>query len=109
MKFPGLIATVAFSVCGFVVFGWNSALSAQQTRPTNIRVQLPTVSFFNLRTVVSVPDAGVMSLGGVSRSASGSSRWWPCLGQAVSKSKSRKPEFRQQCRRARSHYHQQRD
>lgn len=67
MKFPGLIATVAFSVCGFVVFGWNSALSAQQTRPTNIRVQLPTVSFFNLRTVVSVPDAGVMSLGGVSR------------------------------------------
>ena len=38
MKFPGLIATVAFSVCGFVVFGWNPALSAQQTRPTNIHV-----------------------------------------------------------------------
>ena len=73
MKSPGLIATVAFSVCGFVVFGCNSALSAQQTRPTNIPIRLPTVGFFNVRTVVSVPDAGVMSLGGVSRSASGSS------------------------------------
>lgn len=73
MKSPGLIATVAFSICGFVVFGSNSVLSAQQTRPTNINIQLPTVGFFNVRTVVSVPDAGVMSLGGASRSASGSS------------------------------------
>lgn len=77
MKFSGFIATFAFSVCGFVVFGWNSELSAQQTRPTNIPIRLPTVGFFNVRTVVSVPDAGVMRLGGVSRSASGSSSQGP--------------------------------
>ena len=40
-------------------------------RPTNISVQLPVVSIFNVRTAVSVPDGGTMSLGGVSRYSSG--------------------------------------
>ena len=35
-------------------------------------VQLPTFRFFNVRTVVSVPDGGTISLGGVNRSSSGS-------------------------------------
>ncbi|MGY8746974.1 MAG: hypothetical protein ACKVHR_02805 [Pirellulales bacterium] len=30
-------------------------------------VQFPVVSFFNVRTAVSVPDGGTMSLGGISR------------------------------------------
>jgi hypothetical protein len=34
-------------------------------------VQLPTQSFFNISTVVKVPDAGIMRLGGVRRFASG--------------------------------------
>ena len=77
MKFPSLIATFGFSVCGFVVSGGSAELSAQQTQPTNIPIRLPTIGFFNVRTVVSVPDAGVMRLGGVSRSASGSSSHGP--------------------------------
>jgi type II secretory pathway component GspD/PulD (secretin) len=35
-------------------------------------VQLPTVRFFNVRTAVSVPDAGTRSLGGINRNAYGS-------------------------------------
>ncbi len=34
-------------------------------------VQLPTQSFFNISTVVKVPDAGIMRMGGVRRFASG--------------------------------------
>ena len=71
MKMPVLV-TIIFSVCGLIAFCWTSTSSAQQTQPTNITVQLPTVSFFNIRTVVSAPDAGVMKLGGVSRNGSGS-------------------------------------
>lgn len=41
-----------------------------QQRPAGVRVQLPTTSFFNIRTVVSAPDAGITKLGGVSRGAS---------------------------------------
>jgi len=65
-----------------------SATAAAQNNfgtPVNTQIQLPVVSFFNVRTVVSVPDAGVMSLGGVSRHASGStSRGIPGLGRAFS-------------------------
>lgn len=44
-------------------------------------VQLPTVRFFNVRTVVSVPDGGTFSLGGINRSSSGSiGRGVPGLG-----------------------------
>jgi hypothetical protein len=43
-------------------------------------VQLPVVSFFNVRTAVSVPDGGTMVLGGVSRySESSTSRGIPGL------------------------------
>lgn len=34
-------------------------------------LQLPTQSFFNINTVVKVPDAGIMRMGGVRRYASG--------------------------------------
>jgi len=35
-------------------------------------IQLPTVRVFNISTVVSVPDGGTISLGGVNRSSRGS-------------------------------------
>ena len=45
-----------------------------------VSVQLPSVSVFDVRTVVSVPDGGTMYLGGIRRSASGSvSRGVPLL------------------------------
>jgi type II secretory pathway component GspD/PulD (secretin) len=39
--------------------------------PDGVTIQLPTISVFNVNTVVSVPDGGTMSLGGVSRYAEG--------------------------------------
>lgn len=55
--------------CCFSVFLSDSCVAQ---RPfVNQTVQLPTVSIFNIRTVVSVPDGGVIHLGGVSRHASG--------------------------------------
>lgn len=39
--------------------------------PNGVTIQLPTISVFNVNTVVSVPDGGTMSLGGVSRYAAG--------------------------------------
>jgi hypothetical protein len=39
--------------------------------PVNTTIQLPTVRIFNVRTAVSVPDGGTMSLGGVSSFSSG--------------------------------------
>ena len=71
---------IVFFVAGF---GFCGLVQAQNGfgRPTNIRVQLPVVSVFNVRTVVSVPDGGMMSLGGVSSHSSGrSSRGVPGLG-----------------------------
>lgn len=51
-------------------------------------VQLPVVSFFNIRTAVSVPDGGTMSLGGVSRySESSISRGIPSLRGPVFQSR----------------------
>lgn len=47
-------------------------LLAQTTQPIGQTVQLPTVSNFSIQTDVLVPDQGSASLGGVSRSASGS-------------------------------------
>ena len=56
-------------VTGLVFVGLallNSAdCSAQLT------LQVPSVGFFNVDTVVSVPDGGSITLGGVSRSAAG--------------------------------------
>jgi hypothetical protein len=63
------------------VLGSAGQLNGQQQRPTGIRVQLPTTSFFNIRTVVSAPDAGITNLGGVRRSSFRSwSRGTPGLG-----------------------------
>jgi len=51
-------------------------------------VQLPVVSFFNVRTAVSVPDGGTLSLGGVSRySESSVSRGIPGLRGPVFQSR----------------------
>lgn len=69
---------------GLAVFVLSASAIAQNTfgTPVNTQIQLPVVSFFNVQTVVSVPDAGVMSLGGVSRHASGrSSRGIPGFGR----------------------------
>ena len=58
-----------------------SAVAQNFGNPTSIRVQLPVVSFFNVRTAVMVPDGGTMSLGGVSNYSSGqTSRGVPGLG-----------------------------
>ena len=56
---------------------------AQQIQPNfvPIQVQLPTTNFFRIDTVVSVPDGGSMSLGGVSSSGYRSSTYGtPLLG-----------------------------
>ncbi len=74
-------------IIGFATLAWSTLAVGQNPfgTPANTQIQLPVVSFFNIRTVVSVPDGGVMSLGGVSRYASGSStRGVPGLGRAFS-------------------------
>lgn len=48
----------------------QGVVPAQQT--FGLPVQLPTVNRFSINTVVSVPDGGTLSLGGVSRSSGGS-------------------------------------
>ncbi len=64
----------------FVFFSLCLSLSVSESLDAQV-VQLPTVRFFNVRTVVSVPDGGSISLGGVSRNTSGSiSRGVPGLG-----------------------------
>jgi type II secretory pathway component GspD/PulD (secretin) len=53
---------------------WLFAISpciAQVNNGRGATVQLPVTSFFTVNTVVSVPDGGTMSLGGMSRSAAG--------------------------------------
>ncbi len=64
--------------------GWLHELpraAAQQQQPLQTTIQLPSVNFFSINTVVSVPDAGVARLGGVSRSGYGSSSYGvPGLG-----------------------------
>jgi hypothetical protein len=74
-------------IIGFATLAWSATAIGQNTFGTtaNTQIQLPVVSFFNIRTVVSVPDGGIMSLGGVSRFASGTStRGVPGLGRAFS-------------------------
>ncbi|MFK7768628.1 MAG: hypothetical protein AB8B55_15510 [Mariniblastus sp.] len=75
-------------ILGFVVC---SPVQAQGFgRPTNSRVQLPVLRFFNVRTVVMVPDGGTISLGGVSRHAEGqSSRGVPGLRGPLFQNRSR--------------------
>jgi len=54
---------------------------AQPTQPGNA-VQLPTFSFFNTSTTVSVPDRGSALMGGVSRAADGRNEFGvPILGK----------------------------
>ena len=56
----------------------HGSASAQQV---GIPIQLPSVNRFSINTVVSVPDGGTLSLGGVSRqSAASSSSGIPGLG-----------------------------
>jgi hypothetical protein len=60
------VATVAAMLVGVVFSAETSAQVA-----ANTPVQLPTIGFFGVNTVVSVPDGGTMSLGGVSSYSSG--------------------------------------
>ena len=71
MKVPRILTTL---VAVSVVAGFCTTCSAQNPfRPSfNQTVQLPVLRFFNVRTVVSAPDGGVMSLGGVKSHSSGS-------------------------------------
>ena len=64
--------------------------AAAQTfgRPVSTTVQLPVVRVFNIRTAVSVPDGGTMSLGGVSSYSSGrTSRGVPGLRGPLSQNR----------------------
>ncbi len=66
------LMSIAFLSCS-TANAQNPASGQNPFRPSfNQTVQLPVVRFFNVRTVVSVPDGGTMSLGGVTRHASGS-------------------------------------
>ena len=74
-KFRTIVSVqLRLSAVGLVAVGlWlasGTTVLAQQ--PTGIPVQLPAVNRFSINTVVSVPDGGTMSLGGVTRSAEGS-------------------------------------
>ena len=51
------------------------ALLAGPLPGQGVTVQLPTYSFFNVSTTVSVPDGGAVYLGGVNRAASGSNEF----------------------------------
>ena len=55
---------VAFPVVVLLAVSFHSQNASAQS------VQLPTIGFFNVRTVVSVPDGGSMQIGGVQRSGS---------------------------------------
>ena len=46
--------------------------ATSQAQERGLTVQLPTVSTFNIDTVVSVPDGGTTRLGGISRTSSSS-------------------------------------
>ena len=78
-----IMRALAFSLLCLLVLATSGIAKAQNRfgGSTSIPVQLPVVSVFNVRTAVSVPDGGTMSLGGVSRYSSGrSSRGIPGLG-----------------------------
>ena len=48
----------------FAIIASISTLHPVHACQDGVTIQLPTVSFFNINTVVSVPDGGTMSLGG---------------------------------------------
>ncbi len=58
----------------FVVFAALSMMAPQLAVGQGATIQLPTMTFFNIRTAVSVPDGGSMHLGGIRRGASATSR-----------------------------------
>ncbi|NQU23424.1 MAG: hypothetical protein HQ567_19255 [Candidatus Nealsonbacteria bacterium] len=61
MKLPAMwLAAVALGVC-----------ASESFAQPGTTVQLPTFSFFSVGTTVSVPDRGSVTMGGVSRSATG--------------------------------------
>jgi len=82
LSFSRAALVVGFCLVGSMV--WSGSAEAQN--PVNTRIQLPVISFFNIRTAVMVPDGGTMSLGGVSRHAEGSiSRGVPGIGGPLSR------------------------
>lgn len=67
---PGLI-------CGFAIFVTSGILSSVASAQV---VQIPTISFFNIDTTVSVPDGGYSHIGGISGYGEGfTSRGTPML------------------------------
>lgn len=68
LKATGTIIT-CFLACGTV---WAQGPTNNNPTPNGVTIQLPTISVFNVNTVVSVPDGGTASLGGIRRYASGS-------------------------------------
>lgn len=56
---------------GLMIFFWLYSVERLEAQNFNINVQQPTIRFSNVNTVVSVPDGGTMSLGGIHRSAIG--------------------------------------
>jgi len=69
MQLSRSFSTVAIiAITGLVSFLDSGNAFAQQPVQPGISLQLPVVRFFDVRTAVSVPDGGTMSLGGVSRS-----------------------------------------
>ena len=68
---------VGLSVLCLLGLTWTAESCAQG----GVTIQLPTIGFFNVNTVVSVPDGGRTSLGGVRRGAWGrTSRSVPLAG-----------------------------
>ena len=70
------------SAVGLIAVGiWLASGTLVLAQQIGLPVQLPTVNQFSINTVVSVPDGGTLSLGGVSsQSASSSSNGIPGLG-----------------------------
>ena len=64
---------IRFTILLVFLLASSEDLLAQQPS-VNTTVQLPTVSSFNINTVVSVPDGGTMFLGGGAGGAAYSSR-----------------------------------
>ncbi len=66
------LATAMTAICCVACLSSQAKSQQGNNGPANgVTIQLPSVSVFNVNTVVSVPDGGTMSLGGVSRYAEG--------------------------------------
>ncbi len=69
MQMSRIFSTVAsIAVAALASFFFPESVFTQQPVQPGLSVQLPVVRFFDVRSAVSVPDGGTMSLGGVSRS-----------------------------------------